>query len=63
VTVTGTDGSRIRDGYRLITTLMDHRRFPAAAVVRLYHERWVRHEALCDRVGVKDPHRQPVAAG
>jgi hypothetical protein len=23
---------------------MDHRRFPAAAVVRLYHERWVRHE-------------------
>src|SRR5204863_272820 len=26
--------------YRLITTLMDHRRFPAAAVVRLYHERW-----------------------
>ena len=44
VTVTGADGSRVRDGYRLITTLMDHRRFPAAAVVRLYHERWVRHE-------------------
>ena len=63
VTVTGAGGSRIRDGYRLITTLMDHRRFPAAAVVRLYHERWVRHEALCNRVGVKDPHRQPVAAG
>ena len=40
VTVTGADGSRVRDGYRLITTLMDHRRFPAAAVVRLYHERW-----------------------
>jgi hypothetical protein len=40
VTVTGADGSRIRDGYRLITTLMDHRRFPAATVVRLYHERW-----------------------
>ena len=40
LTVTGADGSRIRDGYRLITTLMDHRRFPAAAVVRLYHERW-----------------------
>ena len=40
VTVTGADGSRIRDSYRLITTLMDHRRFPAAAVVRLYHERW-----------------------
>ena len=40
VTVTGADGSRIRDAYRLITTLMDHRRFPAATVVRLYHERW-----------------------
>ena len=40
VTMTGADGSRIGDGYRLITTLMDHRRFPAAAVVRLYHERW-----------------------
>ena len=40
VTVTGADGSRIRDSYRLITTLMDHRRFPAAALVRLYHERW-----------------------
>ena len=35
LTVTGADGSRVRDGYRLITTLMDHRRFPAAAVVRL----------------------------
>ena len=33
VTVTGADGSRVRDGYRLITTLMDHRRFPAATVV------------------------------
>ena len=40
VTVTGADGSRVRDSYRLITTLMDHRRYPAAALVRLYHERW-----------------------
>jgi hypothetical protein len=40
VTVTGADGSRVRGSYRLITTLMDHRRFPAAAVVRIYHERW-----------------------
>ena len=40
VTVTGADGSRVRGSYRLITTLMDHRRCPAAAVVRLYHERW-----------------------
>jgi len=42
--VTGDDGSRVRGSYRLITTLLDHRRFPAPAVVRLYHERWVRHE-------------------
>jgi hypothetical protein len=60
--VTGADGSRVRDSYRLITTLADHRRYPAAALVRLYHERWVRHEALCNRVGVRDPHRQAVAA-
>jgi hypothetical protein len=39
VAVTGADGSRIGDRYRLITTLLDHRRFPAAALVRLYHER------------------------
>jgi Insertion element 4 transposase N-terminal/Transposase DDE domain len=38
--VTGSDGSRVADSYRLITTLMDHRRYPAAALVRLYHERW-----------------------
>ncbi len=44
VAVTGADGSRVRDSYRLITTLTDHRRFPAAALVRLYHERWLRHE-------------------
>jgi len=42
--VTGADGSRIKDTYRLITTLTDYRRYPAAALVRLYHERWVRHE-------------------
>ena len=32
------------DGYRLITTLLDWRRDPAGEPVRLYHERWVRHE-------------------
>ena len=40
VAVTGSDGSRIKDTYRLITTLTDYRRYPAAALVRLYHERW-----------------------
>jgi Insertion element 4 transposase N-terminal/Transposase DDE domain len=38
--VTGTDGSRIGDRYRLITTLLDHRRYPAAELIQLYHERW-----------------------
>jgi hypothetical protein len=58
VTVTAADGSRVRGSYRLITTLMDHRRCPAAAVVRLYHERWeiesayfaLRHTLLEGRV-------------
>jgi hypothetical protein len=40
VTVSGADGSRCGDRYRLITTLLDHRRFPAHRLVRLYHERW-----------------------
>jgi hypothetical protein len=38
--VTGSDGSQIQDCYRLITTLTDYHRYPAAALVRLYHERW-----------------------
>jgi len=42
--ITGADGSRIGDHYRLITTLTDHRRHPAAGLIRLYHERWLRHE-------------------
>src|SRR5262249_25585415 len=40
VAMTGADGTRVADKYRLITTLTDHRAFPAAALVRLYHERW-----------------------
>ena len=31
-------------GYRLVTTLTRPRRYPAGDLVRLYHERWVRHE-------------------
>ena len=56
--MTGADGSRVGDRYRLITTLLDHRRYPAAALVRLYHERWeiesaylaLRHTLLGGRV-------------
>jgi hypothetical protein len=40
VVMTGASGSRVADGYRLITTLTDHRAYPAAGLVRLYHERW-----------------------
>ena len=58
VKVTGADGTRVADSYRLITTLTDHRRYPAAALVRLYHERWeiesaffaLRHTLLHGRV-------------
>jgi hypothetical protein len=54
LTVTGADGSRVGDRYRLITTLLDHDHHPAAELVRLYHERWeievaylaVRHTVL-----------------
>jgi Insertion element 4 transposase N-terminal/Transposase DDE domain len=40
VAMTGADGSRVTDRYLLITTLLDARRYPAACLVRLYHERW-----------------------
>jgi hypothetical protein len=42
--VHGAGGTRLGDSYRLITTLLDWRRYPAGELVRLYHERWVRHE-------------------
>jgi hypothetical protein len=44
ITVTCADGNRYTGVYRLVTTLLDHRRYPAAALVRLYHERW-EHES------------------
>ena len=44
VTVTCHDGTRYGGTYRLATTLLDHRRYPAQALMTLYHERWVRHE-------------------
>jgi hypothetical protein len=58
VAVTGADGSRVADSYRLITTLTSHRRYPADALIRLYHERWeiesaylaLRHTLLDGRV-------------
>jgi hypothetical protein len=58
VTVTCADGTRYTGCYRLATTLRDHRRYPAAALIRLYHERWehetaylaLRHTLLQGRV-------------
>jgi hypothetical protein len=64
ITVTGADGSRVSGAYRLLTTLTDHRTDPAAALIRLYHERWeiesafyaLRHTLLEGRVlRSKDP--------
>ena len=58
VTVTCADGTTWTGSYRLATTLADHRRYPAAALIGLYHERWehevtylaLRHTLLTGRV-------------
>src|ERR1019366_2426969 len=58
VPVTCADGTRYCGRYRLATTLLDHRRYSAAALIRLYHERWehevaylaLRHTLLEGRV-------------
>ena len=58
VTVACADGTRYCGRYRLATTLLDHRRYSAAALIRLYHERWeheiaylaLRHTLLTGRV-------------
>ncbi|WP_456302976.1 IS4 family transposase [Streptomyces mirabilis] len=44
ITVTCTDGTVFTGSYRLATTLTDARRFPAAVLVDLYHQRW-EHES------------------
>ena len=58
VTVTCHDGTRYGGTYRLATTLLDHRAWPADALIALYHERWeheiaylaLRHTLLQGRV-------------
>jgi hypothetical protein len=40
VTVTCEDGTCYTGTYRLATTLLDHRRYPAPKLVEIYHERW-----------------------
>jgi Insertion element 4 transposase N-terminal/Transposase DDE domain len=58
VTVTCHDGTTYGGWYRLATTLLDHRSFPASRLMALYHERWehevtylaLRHTLLQGRV-------------
>ncbi|MGW7367300.1 hypothetical protein ACWGI8_28720, partial [Streptomyces sp. NPDC054841] len=58
ITVTCKDGSIFAGSYRLLTTLTDARRYPAPALVALYHQRWehesayyaLRHTLLQGRV-------------
>jgi hypothetical protein len=40
VTVTWADGTVTREQWRLVTSLLDHRRYPADDLVSLYHRRW-----------------------
>ena len=44
ITVTCADGTVFTGSYRLVTTLTDARRYPATALVDLYHQRW-EHES------------------
>ncbi|MET8451909.1 hypothetical protein [Streptomyces sp. NPDC005209] len=44
IAVTCADGTSFTGSYRLVTTLTDARRYPAAALVGLYHQRW-EHES------------------
>jgi hypothetical protein len=40
ITVTTADGRTRTEPFRLITTLLDHERAPAAKIAAAYHERW-----------------------
>jgi hypothetical protein len=40
ILVTCADGTRYAATYRLATTLLEHRRYPARTLIQLYHERW-----------------------
>ncbi|MDR7381193.1 IS4 family transposase [Promicromonospora iranensis] len=48
ITVTLPDGTTRTESYRLITTLLDPAQAPAAALVRLYHQRWQIETAYCE---------------
>lgn len=58
ITVTCTDGTAFTGAYRLATSLTDSRRYPAASLARLYHQRWehesayyaLRHTLMAGRI-------------
>jgi len=59
-TVVCADGTRYTASYRLATTLTDHR-YPAAALIRLDHERRV-HDMRPAHLVLRDPARRTGAA-
>jgi Insertion element 4 transposase N-terminal/Transposase DDE domain len=40
ITITSADGTTRIESFRLVTTLLDHKRAPAAKLAALYHQRW-----------------------
>lgn len=40
VTVTWADGTVTREQWRLVTSLLDHHRYPTSELIDLYHRRW-----------------------
>lgn len=40
VTITWADGTVSREQWRLVTSLLDHHRYPASELIELYHRRW-----------------------
>jgi hypothetical protein len=58
ITVSYADGTVRREQWRLVTSLLDHRRYPAGELVSLYHQRWeiettyysIKHTILDGRV-------------
>ena len=40
ITVTWADGTTTREQWRLVTSLLDHTRYPANEIVAVYHRRW-----------------------
>ena len=55
ITVTCQDGAVYTGVYRLATTLGDHRRYPAGALIALYHERWGAPRGAVGTEGGREP--------